>query len=114
MHGELLAERLERGRSPPLSSATSTPILPRPGGGIVDVGDDHALLDLEQGDAADRLVFADRRDIGGQFLLDGAAARPAGVLQRLDVAAGLERDRRDGANEILELVVLRDEVGLAN
>ena len=33
--------------------------------------------------------------------------------QRLDVAAGLERELGDGADEILELLVLGDEVGLA-
>jgi hypothetical protein len=80
---------------------------------IVDVGDDDAFLRLERGGAAERLVLADRRDVAGQLLLDGPAARPAGMLQRLDVAARAERDRGDGAHELLELLVLGDEVGLA-
>jgi len=58
-------------------------------------------------------MLADRHDVAGELLLDRAAAGPAGLLERLEVASGAERDRGGGADEILELLVPGDEIGLA-
>jgi hypothetical protein len=78
----------------------------------VDVRNDRTLADFQRARAAQRLVLADRRDVVRQDFLDGLARWHRLRLQRLDVAAGCERDLRDVTDERLELVVLRDEIGL--
>ena len=85
-----------------------------PGRSIVDVGNDDALAHFDMADAANGLVLADGGDVGDQLFSDGAARRISSGRQRFGVSsAGFERDRRDGADEILELFILGDEVGFA-
>ena len=82
-------------------------------GSVVDVRHDHAMLDRDRLHPADRLVLTDRRDVAGQLVGDRAAARIVGGLERVDiVAAAVQRDLRHVADEVLELLVLGDEIGL--
>ena len=97
------------------SSATRTPILPRPSRHrVVHVGRDHALRDLELGDAAQGHVLADGGDELLHAILDGGLrAREVSGLERLDACrrpsrAILAASRDEG----LELLVAGDEVGL--
>ena len=117
VHGDLLAERLQLRRvAGRLRAPTSTPILPRPGADrVVHVGGDHALRrPRARAGAAQRHVLADR---GDQLLVSfSATVAAAGIrraLQRLDVAAAARaRARATSRDEVLELLVPGDEVGL--
>src|SRR5690606_20992006 len=83
-------------------------------GGVVDIAGDGARVHRNDRAAAQRLIFTDRRDILRQLFGDGAAGRIGRGIQRVDVgdAAG-ERDLRHVADEALELLVLRNEIGFA-
>ena len=119
MHRELLAERRQLApcrRSN--SSATSTPILPRPGAaGIVDVGRDHAVRrplscavrrsSMFSPIVATNCVSSSATvwPLAGQLAWPSSASRsPLAVERQL----GRRRD------EVLELLVAGDEVGLGS
>ena len=112
MHRDLLAERLQNvGAGITLQRDEHADLAEARRLRIVNVSDDRALRHLKALGATQRLVLADRRDIVGQHFLDGLAAQRRG-LDRCDVIAQLERDRRHVTHERLELIVLRDEIGL--
>lgn len=77
----------------------------------VHVGDERAL---GIGEAADLHVLADREDLVAELLLDGHAHADRGELQkRVDIGGLVGRDCLGaGFDEVHELIVLRDEVGL--
>src|SRR5690606_11665656 len=79
---------------------------------IMDVRNDQPLAHRHALHAADLIFLANRGDVAGQLLGHRATARIGSVLQRFDIVRILaEPDLRDAAHEILELFVLRDEVG---
>ncbi len=113
VHGELLAELVEHLRiNLALERDEDADLAETRLHRIVDVGDDDALRHLQNGRAPERLVLADGRDVGGELLFDGAAARILGRENSLDRSAAVERELGDRAHELLELLVLGDEVGL--
>src|SRR3546814_536 len=82
--------------------------------GVVDIGNDDALAYFKLGNAAQSLVFADGGNVRHQLLRHGAARGMRLRRQRFGVGgAALQCDFSDGADEILELVILGDEVGFA-
>ena len=79
---------------------------------VVDISADDAVRDLKPLGAAQGHVLADRRDCMRDGIRDRAAPRIFGGFQRLDIIALLERDMGDVANEVLEALVARHEIGL--
>ena len=78
----------------------------------VDVAIDRALH-LQRRDATRRQILADGGDARGDRLGDDAAARIGLAGELLGVLrAGLQRDSRDIVDELLEVVIAGDEVGL--
>ncbi len=73
-----------------------------------------AMGDMQALRAAQRDVFADRRDGVGDRLGDRAAAGEMRARDRLGGHRGplVERDRRDAAHQRLKIVVARHEIGL--
>jgi len=79
----------------------------------VHVGGDGARLDREHARAADGHVLADGGDQPGQLLGHGVLG--AGVVRRLyvlHILAHAQREARHFADEVLEVLVPRHEVGL--
>ena len=78
----------------------------------MQVRHDQAVADRDGLHAANLLVLADGRNVVGQRVSHGAAARIGSSLQRFNVIR-TEAQRRFGglAHKVLELVVLGDEVG---
>ena len=110
----------------PSGSSTSTPasdferdehadLAEARGRRVVDVGDDGALR-------RPRAALARRSDwfspIVAMLSVSTSSTVPPGGhrrgLERVDIVALFERDRGDVADEVLELLVLGDEIGLAN
>ena len=113
MHGQLLAQFLELGGVAFALERDEHADFAEVGRhGVVHVGHDHAIGDRNGLHAADLLVLADGRDIVRQLVGNAAAIGIISRLERFDIVGrGLERDLRGLADEVLELVVLRDEVG---
>ena len=80
---------------------------------VVHVSVHDALFNREAPDAAERHVLADGGDHVREFVPDAAAgARDGRARELCQIIARLKRDLGNGADEVLEDVVARDEVGL--
>ena len=81
---------------------------------IVDIGGNHAVLDLQDSSAAQRHVLADGANHAFQVIGDRCfRLRVSRGAELFDIAASLQCKLGDLANGRLEVGVARNEVGLA-